>query len=73
MKTWFQSSLSKWVNLCAATPWSKAAEGDGAAVGNFFAQQASFWEGWGASDERGLLIAPDGAGGKGFFTLHGPQ
>ena len=47
-----------------STRGSKAAEGDGAAAGNFFAQQASFWEGWGASENSGLLIAPDGAGGE---------
>lgn len=44
-------------------PWRRAEEGDGVANGNYFARQASFWEGWGASDEDGLLIAPDGAGG----------
>lgn len=44
--------------------WKKAEEGDGAARGNFFAQQASFWEDWGGSESDGLLIAPDGAGGN---------
>lgn len=43
--------------------WRQAEEGDGVVNGNYFARQASFWEGWGASDEDGLLIAPDGAGG----------
>jgi len=44
--------------------WGQSVAGDGAETGNYFAQQASFWDGWGEWDERGGLIAPDGAGGE---------
>ena len=43
--------------------WTQAEAGDGTARGNFFAKKATFWEDWGERDARGLLIAPDAAGG----------
>lgn len=44
--------------------WYKAQPGDGKESGDVFAQQASFWSGWGDDDKRGLLVAPDSAGGS---------
>ena len=44
-------------------PWNDAPPGDGTDTGTFFEQSASFWAEWGCSEMRGLLIAPDGAGG----------
>lgn len=71
----FETKEKEWTDECVPLPpvriasfplldqWKRAAEGDGAASGNVFAQEASFWRGWGASDDSGRLIAPDGAGG----------
>ncbi|CAL55288.1 Patatin/Phospholipase A2-related [Ostreococcus tauri] len=44
--------------------WRKAQPGDGTETGDVFAQQASFWAGWGDDDAAGLLISPDAAGGQ---------
>ena len=55
------------VRVCAfplLDAWRKAEPGDGKESGDVFAQQASFWAGWGDDDARNLLVAPDAAGGK---------
>lgn len=54
------------IRVCAfplLDAWRKAKPGTLEETGDFFAQQASFWAGWGDDDTNGKLIAPDAAGG----------